>query len=255
MGRKKMQQGICHLCKKKNDLSFEHIPPKVAFNSQTKYRSIPFMELIEKSFDTNYKPSGKIFQGGMGRYCLCKKCNSFLGNKYVSSYYIMASIGRYILYNYQPRSVEFKTHTLSPLKFLKQVISMFICINEPEFTDMNPELLEFVKYPEEKYLPEKFKVYMYLNNIGNARHIPIMYHNHLQMISEIAFPPLGFLLSIDNKVPIPLLYDITGLKNFTIDYEGELSFELKVLPTHIGYLAGDYRTQEDIDETVRKNLK
>ena len=42
-----MQNGICRICKRKTELSFEHIPPKAAFNKYTKFRSIPFLEYIQ----------------------------------------------------------------------------------------------------------------------------------------------------------------------------------------------------------------
>lgn len=49
---------------KNTDLSFEHIPPKVAFNKYTKFRSVPFLEYAQNAHKTDYQPNAKLQQGG-----------------------------------------------------------------------------------------------------------------------------------------------------------------------------------------------
>lgn len=248
-----MQRGVCRLCKKTTDLSFEHIPPKVAFNATTKYRTLPFIEYVQNSTNPDFKPSGKLMQGGIGEYCLCPKCNSFLGNQYVPAYYRIALVSRYILQNHsEAEGIHFSTVKLSPLRLLKQVIAMFVCINKPDFTDVNPELLNFIRDPNENALPQKFRVYMYLNKTGKTRSIPMMYSNQNGLMAEIAFPPLGFVLSIDHPHPIPYLSEITSFKNANLDYNDEVHFKLNVLPTYLPF-PGDYRKEKEIEETIRKN--
>jgi hypothetical protein len=252
MARRKMQKGVCRLCKKTTDLSFEHIPPKVAFNKYTKYQSIPFIEYIQNSHNPDYKPSGKLMQGGLGDYCLCIRCNSFLGLHYVPSYYRIALVSKNILLKYNADGIHFTVIELSPLKLLKQIIAMFVCINKAEFTDSNSKLLEFIKNPSENLLPEKYKVYMYLNRRGRTRSIPLMYSNHNGFLSEITFPPLGFVLSIDNSNSIPYLTEITSFKDVKLDYNDEVHFKLNVLPTYSPY-PEDYRSEEEIEITVKEN--
>ncbi|MGV3459111.1 MAG: hypothetical protein ACO1N9_01525 [Flavobacterium sp.] len=255
MPKKRMQFGVCHLCKKSKDLTFEHIPPKVAFNSQTRYRTVPFIEFAQNSHKPEYKPKGPIKQGGMGSYSLCKSCNNFLGQQYVSSYFIMASAAANIFKSQQIESVGFYIEGLYPLKLLKQVVSMFISINEPYFTEAYPELLDFVKLPKSQNLPDRYKIYMYLNKQGSTRHNAMMVHSHYGIISEVTFPPLGFVLNIDRNDPLDYLFDITHFKNFSPDYNGVTDFMLNNLPTHIGYISGDYRSKEEIDETIKRNEK
>lgn len=256
MSRRKMQIGVCRLCKKNTELSFEHIPPKVAFNKSTKYRTVPFVEYMQNSHKPDYKPSGKILQGGMGEFCLCRNCNSFLGSNYVPSYYRMALIGKHLLQSYKAERFHFTGLELSPLKLLKQVLSMFVCINTPEFTNTYPDLLAFIKNPEEKALNERFRVYMYLNNVGKTRTIPwmIVTNRGRGFISEITFPPLGFVLSIDNENTIPELTEITHFKNVRLDYCGKVHFKMNVLPT-FEPIAADYRTQEEIEQTIRESQR
>lgn len=246
-----MQNGICRICKKKKELSFEHIPPKVAFNKYTKFRSVPYLEYIQNSHREDYQPTAKIQQGGLGEYCLCRECNIFLGNNYVPDYFKMAQVGKTIFQNKNFEKVHFTTVEISPLRFLKQVLSMFVCINKPEFTDEEPELLNFLKNPKEKDLPNKFRIFMYLNNVGKIRKLPIMYTNSYGLVNEIAFPPLGFVLSINSNKTFPLT-EITHFKNIDEDYCGNINYELLNLQTHLP-VPIDYRSLIEIEEIVKKN--
>lgn len=242
--RQKKQKGICRLCKKQTDLTFEHIPPRSAFNKTTTYQLVDYTELLGSSA-TDKKIKGQKFQGGIGEYSLCLTCNNFLGNNYVNTYKIVAEASKEILEKYDNVAFSFKIPKLSPHKLIKQVISMFISMNTSSFTDSHPDLLRFVLNTKEKYLPEKYKVYMYLNDTGINRHIPIMYNSKYGFLSEITFSPLGFVLSFDELNPLLILYDITSFKNSNPEYEGEVLFELNVLPTHL-FVAGDYRIKSDI---------
>lgn len=47
MGRHRMILGICRLCGKDTLLSYEHVPPKVAFNKNTKFVSVDFSEYLK----------------------------------------------------------------------------------------------------------------------------------------------------------------------------------------------------------------
>ena len=251
MSRRKMQNGICRICKKKTDLSFEHIPPKVAFNKYTKFQSVPFLEYAKNAHIEDYKPSEKLQQGGIGNYCLCRNCNSFLGNNYVPDYFKMAQTGKAIFQNKNFSKAIFTTIEISPLKLLKQILAMFICLNDAEFTDGESELLNFIKDPNENKLPEKFRVFMYLNNVGKIRNLTNMYTNHFGLVNELTFPPLGFVLSVNSKDKFPLT-EITHFKNIPLNYIGEVKYTLLNHPTHLPFPI-DYRNLEEINEAVRKS--
>jgi len=252
MARRKMKIGICRICKKNTELSFEHIPPKAAFNKYTKFRSIPYLEYVQNSHKGNYKPSAKLQQGGIGNFCLCRNCNSFLGSNYVPDYLKMAQVGKSIFNNYDFSKAIFTTEEISPLRFLKQTLSMFVCNNAPDFTNNEPELLSFLKNPSEQNLPDKFRVFMYLNHFGQIRNLNMMYTNLYGLVYEFAFPPLGFVLSINSDVVFPQLTQITHFKNVDCNYRGEVHFELFNLYTYSPFPI-DYRSQEEIAEAVRKS--
>jgi hypothetical protein len=72
-----MPQGNCSLCGIFCDLTFEHVPPRSAFNKNTRYKTVPYEQVLKSDniLDANFK--GKIEQGGLGHYSLCSNCNSF----------------------------------------------------------------------------------------------------------------------------------------------------------------------------------
>lgn len=253
MSRRKMQIGICRICKKKKELSFEHIPPKAAFNKNTKFRSVPYLEYVQNSHREDYKPTAKLQQGGIGNYCLCRNCNSFLGTNYVPDYFKMAQIGKIIFQDKNFEKAIFSTIDISPLSLLKQALAMFVCMNEPEFTDNEPELLCFIRNPKEQNLPNKYRVFMYLNHEGQIRKLTSMYTNLYGLVNELAFPPLGFVLSINSGNAFPLT-EITHFKNIDADFKGTVKYELINHPTHLPFPI-DYRSLKEIEDAIKKNEK
>ena len=79
MPRRRKRTGICHICGSSGDLSFEHVPPRVAFNDRRTVR-IKGEEAISLGPDEIVK--GPIQQGGIGDYTLCAECNNKTGHWY-----------------------------------------------------------------------------------------------------------------------------------------------------------------------------
>lgn len=209
-------QGICRICKQKKELSFEHIPPKSAFNKNNRYyilSSTDFYQNFEK-YNTE-KPKSKIEQGGLGEYCLCKNCNNYLGQKYVREYKKFAQIAMSIINEYNDeaiKSFQFDISDINLLKFLKQIISIFICSNDPTFTESYPELLNFIKEPELEALPENYRIYMYLNKEGITKNGKIHFTNIHGAVCEFVYPPFGFILNINNPNRVMEATEITNFK-------------------------------------------
>ena len=245
MKSKQENIGICKLCGEKKKLTFEHIPPRVAYNKTTTYYSIPQDEYYSSKNLLKFKPKGKILQGGVGLYCLCKECNSFLGQNYVRPYSDFVNIGMDLTYKYDFDFVVFKAKNQNPLRVLKQIASMFISISEPIFAKECPEAIEFVKNPETDKLPEKYRFYMYLNDEGQFRKFGFpTIHNKYGIVSELAYPPFGYVLNIDNTNSFNQLTEITNFKNFSDNRTHEFDILLNKLPTHL-HIPLDYR---DINE-------
>jgi len=65
---KREHVGQCHICGRNGLLSFEHIPPRAAFNDR-RVILYKFEDLIELGPDAT--PKGPISQKGAGSYTLC----------------------------------------------------------------------------------------------------------------------------------------------------------------------------------------
>jgi hypothetical protein len=247
MASRKMEIGICRICKQYKELSFEHIPPKVAFNKNTKYYLIPNTEILTSKNFLEYKPSGKIKQGGIGCYCLCQECNSFLGRTYVPEFSALVNIGKDIVNKYKMNFIHFTAYKQFPLKILKQIISMFVCLNEPWYTEEYPELLNFIKNPNENILPEKYRVYIYLNNEGQIRNWGWTMSNIDGIFGELTFPPFGYILQINNEKPIRKLTEITNFKSYALNEQKDIEFTLFKHPTY-SPIPLDFRTIKEINK-------
>ena len=83
--------GTCALCGAETQLTFEHIPPRCAFNNHPA-KSYSGDELIKTIAGEKRKPwdlSGLKYsndQKGFGMYSLCSKCNSYTGKYYGNEY-------------------------------------------------------------------------------------------------------------------------------------------------------------------------
>lgn len=87
---KREHTGICHICGEYKKLTYEHIPPEAAFNSQR--RKMNTVEELMESKKINRAPwdieglKYKQFQQETDFYTLCGECNSFTGTKYGGAY-------------------------------------------------------------------------------------------------------------------------------------------------------------------------
>lgn len=253
----KFQQhiGKCKLCGKNKEMTFEHVPPRVAFNKTTKHKSISMDDFSHIESLESFNPKGKILQGGIGYYALCKDCNSFLGRQYVKSYenwvksgYEVFSIGNSNYYKYIAMNQ-------TPLKILKQIVSMFIVINDEFFIEAYPELVNFVNNPNSNLLPDKFKVFLYLNNEGQYRYCKFSTISTPEVgilnCSELTFPPFGYVMTFDFEGEISRMLNITDFKNFSPEINGNVGLGLFKLPTYLPFLPLDYRKAEKINSDIK----
>ncbi len=246
--------GRCKLCGVMKALTFEHVPPRVAFNKTTLHKSIKIEDLngIEKI--ETFNPKGRILQGGIGYYALCKVCNNFLGKNYVPAYKNFVDSGIYALvFNPMPNAI-YGSRIQEPLKILKQIISMFIVINDEEFGAHYPDLIKFVSDLNSKELPNRYNIYCYLKSSGQYRYCGLSFNRDpiLGFItcSEMAFPPFGFILTIDYVGKLKPVENITSFKQFGLDEKVNLDLNLVKLETHLPFPALDYRSKELINKGI-----
>ena len=137
-----MPDGNCRLCSKFGHLTYEHVPPKVTFNKQTRFKIINYMDYLKKDNPFEKSSKGKIEQGGIGYYTLCSTCNSFLGTTYVPAYQRYSNTFIEFAKKKDLNAFELIMHDFTALKVLKQIVSTFFSLNDEKFSQNNRDLAE-----------------------------------------------------------------------------------------------------------------
>ena len=143
----KMPQGNCRLCGSFSELTFEHVPPRSAFNKHTRYQNISFVNLLKQPDLFDLKVKGKIEQGGIGYYSLCNTCNNFLANNYVDAFTAYSNSFIELAHKKDVRSYEMVMQHFEAGRVLKAIVSMFLSMNDWDFSQANRKLAEYVMNP------------------------------------------------------------------------------------------------------------
>ena len=151
MGRPK-HEGTCHLCGSNGPLSFEHVPPRAAFNNK-RVIAYRFEDVIELGPDAS--PRGPISQRGAGAYTLCSSCNNKTGSWYGPKFIDWCYQGMDILLRSGGHPTLIYLNYLYPLPILKQIITMFFSVNPPTFAAKNEDLVRFILNKETRHLPPR----------------------------------------------------------------------------------------------------
>lgn len=257
--------GVCRVCARKTELTYEHIPPKSAFNNYKFFYTTNVHPLLDKkeartfeeltSFD---KRTAKKNQGGIGLHSLCGYCNNLFGTHYVRAYkeWITQSMEFFKLKNESERS-KFEVN-IQPLNVLKQIIAMFFSINA-KFSNLYPELKFYLLNKESNSLPEGIRVFVYYNFIGEVRYEPFTVigkfdvNSEIIQASEITFPPMGYVLVLNGQNVDNRLHEITYFSNYRFGEVVIIPQILSILPTYIKYIL-DYRTKEEIEKGLNVSL-
>jgi hypothetical protein len=250
---KKQVIGICHICGRNGKLSKEHVPPRAAFNDIS-FILAKAEEIIK--LGPGEKPKGKIKQGGISEFTLCGKCNNDTGGWYGRQFVAWCRQGMEILICAKGIPTLFYMNYLFPLPVIKQIISMFCSINSPSFAKANPELIPFLLNKEKKYLNPKYRIFCYYNIEGNARYVGLaakmdIFSGLKGVLSEISFPPFGYVMTLNTEPPDDRLFEITHFSKYDYNEFAVMNLKLPVLPTHLWY-PGDYRTLDEIRNSSKE---
>ena len=245
---KKIKTGYCKLCGNINKLSFEHTPPKAAFNDKPVI-SYKLEDVI--NLGPGEIPNSKYNQSqrGMGEYSLCEKCNNDTGAWYGKHFIEWCYQGMDILIKSNGNPKLIYLHYLFPLAIIKQIISILICSAHRGFTNAHTYLRYFLLNKEKRYLPERYHIYVYFYCSGVFRNTGLIIEGRIngKMIPQIEFtyPPFGYVLTIDELHPDKRLTEITHFSNYGYKDFKVQTLEISSLPTHLG-LPGDYRSKKEI---------
>jgi hypothetical protein len=243
--------GTCHICGINTKLTFEHVPPRAAFNDWPVVNA-KFEELFKlESLDELDQVKGKISQRGAGAFTLCGKCNSDTGAWYGNAFVDWAYQGIIILDNAKMAPSLYHLFHLFPLRVLKQIICMFFSANPPSFQGVQSDLVRFVLNKQQKYLRPNVHIYTFLNSSPRSRQSSVSGLLNLESglppktFSEIAFPPFGYVMCLDSLPPDPRLVDISFFANYGYNEWTDVALRLPILPVYT-YLPGDYRDRNTV---------
>lgn len=247
---KKGQEGFCHLCGRFGPLSYEHVPPRSAFNDRSVIES-PWLDDLQRERGKRPKNS-RVNQRGVGAYTLCRECNSLTGKWYGPHFARWVRHGADLLETSRCDISLTYLHYLLPLSVLKQIITMNFSINHHKWREEYPELEHFVRNRNRTYLDPKHRFFLYFNYDGGLRRIGgdetsrvFARNSQILKVSEISHPPFGYVHTTDGSHPDRRLFEITHFKNYRYDEFSILPLRLQCLPTHLG-ITLDYRSYEEI---------
>lgn len=262
--------GKCALCGEECELTFEHIPPRAAFNS-TPARPVSGTELFKEDTinDAERMPwdtEGLRYQNqqqGMGRYSLCESCNNNTGSWYGDAYITFARIAHTAIKNYTVEDSDgIGFRDIYPLRIIKQVLSMFCSINSHDDPRFEP-LRKFVMDKETVGLDKtKYKLCMYFTRStlmkqaglsvllkGNGTEFEAM------AMSEITAYPFGFILYFDPTDTWEYHgTDITACADYGYDIKATAEMPWRI--EEMNDIFPEYfRTREEIRNCIEENRK
>ena len=250
-------EGKCHICGQLGKLSFEHVPPRAAYNDKSillaGFKEIQRAEHASLDLDA---VKGRVKQRGMGEYTLCGKCNSDTGAWYGNAYVSWAQQGMEIAkYAAIAPSLAY-TFRIYPLRVLKQIVCIFMSANGAQFADKHPDLVKFVLSKHAQFIMPTTKIYAYYSVSPRVRTTGVAVSGDFssgsfRVMSEFAFVPFGYLMTFDSDPPDRRLCDITGFSKFSYDDWQEIHVRLPVLPIYT-YFPGDYRDKETVLRQVQE---
>jgi hypothetical protein len=212
-----MRKGNCHLCGEFKELSFEHIPPKAAFND----RPI-LIQKHEHLFDKKSYVYGKSIRSnnGSGAFCFCENCNKNTGTWYARDFSEFVAQA-YNHFDMAERicSTNLIEFNFKPLNVLKQILTMFIAIEHMGILKNDKELVNFILEKENNSLPDKYQIYLY-NTISK--------HKRLY---GIQWNPFGYFLTVNSPPPIDTMTNITDFKKFKFNEQKKYIIPLFYLKT------------------------
>jgi hypothetical protein len=275
---RKSKLGDCRICGIYRELTFEHVPPESAFNNH-RVAGKHILELINKDPDHYFDGKRYISQRGAGAYTLCKQCNNDTGAWYGDAFADLAHQSLDILKHVKGQSSLYYPFRIYPLRVIKQIITMFFSVNKDLFRLNHPDLVKFVLNKKERYLSPDIRILVYftlgphsrfiggtsLGTMGsvdpdeiNRDMLDGMLNQYQRdypkslYLSEIAFPPLGYVLSFGLEPLDNELVDISFFARYPYDDWTSIQLKLPVNPVHTWY-PGDYRSKKEIQRDFEES--
>ena len=168
-----------------------------------------------------------------GECRLCGSCNSRTGGWYGRAFAELTDQVMSLLEAAPDRSSIRATYRIYPLRVLKQIACMFFSVNGPRFREAHPELVKFVLDKEAVGLPDRYRLFGYINPTIRSRTAGVSAvieenFSRVHIISEISFFPLGYVICFSPEPLNDRLVDLTFMASYRYHELKELTVELPV---------------------------
>jgi len=202
----------CWICQTVGPLTFEHVPPRRAFNDRRIFEA-DVQELLNGKWSPGQAPGkGKWEQKGAGRYSLCEHCNNTTGSWYGSAYVEFAQRGAELMSASLGELSLAYPFEIYPLRVIKQLAVMFFTACGPGLSKAHPDLVRFVLNRDMRNFPGDLGLFAYFHHPTKSTSIRqsgvtgrLSLDGGSDTFAEIAFPPFGFVLSFTSGSPDPRL--------------------------------------------------
>lgn len=250
----KKVQGTCCICGQEANLTFEHIPPRAAFN-YFNLKVYDFLEVILHN-NTRYKAAQK----GAGIFSLCSSCNNLTGEWYGAAYAEFVSQGM-TYYHRQSQGLLKVPYTIYPLRVLKQIISCFASVNGPQWCQQNPAIKQFLLDPRERYFPPEIDIRMYMQEKtrmklnGITGQMNVFTGEHF-VGSEWGYPPFSYICVCNRtNTNYRVLNELYSVRQFLqYDYDERAKVYLNIPRKPCNPITLDFRKGvPDIETIIRSN--
>jgi hypothetical protein len=241
--------GTCHICGRVGPLTYEHVPPRSAFNKSGIWLARGSQLFREHDFSNLDREQQ---QRGAGDYTLCAHCNNTTGHQYGGAYVDWARDAVELVQRAVDGMALAYPFRMYPLRVIKQVLATFFSVNPPEFqyevrylrhlvlskraTGLPPDIQIYAGYTKGPYTRSASKSGL-LNQRGGA--------SSLYAFSEFTFPPFVFVMTFASPCPDARLLDITSFASHGYDDLRTLYLSMPVLEVNSPY-PSDYRPAAEI---------
>lgn len=189
-------------------------------------------------------------QKGSGYVTLCSDCNNRRGGAWnVTEFCLWTKTASVLISKFpEGKTVEEASFVpkkpLKPLPFTKQIVSMMLALNLPEFGETYPELRAFVMDKERTGLPDDHRLYLSLCDLPFARWVgrydfigfPLAGGMETVVASQLSYFPFTYVLGIGPPIRLGSLLDIT---DFTRRPRSDVFAEKMTLPVNGSFLPFD----------------
>lgn len=226
--------GICRVCGEEGPLTYEHVPPRAAFNRETA-KMYTYDQWL--SLDATGRGRYELQQRGSGYYAFCETCNNTRGGTwYIPEYELWVLAAAEVVSQLPDESqpglvVHMNLHAVRPALFAKQMVMMLLALNGSEFGDAFPELRDYVRERDAVGLPDRHRLFLSLLNVDVARYggryeaVNFVTDKSFS-VTDLLYPPLAYTLTINEQEPEPREGEITWFTTLTPDDERDIKLTL-----------------------------